>query len=143
MPFISRSLDVANGRVIHQWFLKAPIGRVWWGLTDPAALSQWLGTLTEGAFRTGAIVTIQHAEDYSCTSQIVACEPEKLLAMSWNFPDEDVSTLQIKLTSGDDAVGLVLTHDDLGEEATNYLPGWHTHLTYLEDLLLGQPVTSR
>lgn len=139
MPLKNRSIQEANGRVIHEWSMNVPISRLWWGLTDPTALPQWLGILTEGTFVNGGVVTIQHAENYSCTSQILACEPEQLLSMTWKFPDEDLSNLQIELTSVDDAVGLVLTHDELGDEVKNYLPGWHTHLLYLEDLLLGRP----
>lgn len=119
--------------------MNVPISRLWWGLTNPTALPQWLGIITEGTFVTGDVLTIQHAENYSCSSQILACEPEQLLSMSWKFPDEELSRLQIKLTPADDAVELVLTHDGLGDEAANYLTGWHTHLMYLEDLLLGRP----
>lgn len=119
--------------------MNVPMSRLWWGLTDPNALPHWLGTLIDGEFVNGDIVTIQHAENYSCTSQILACEPEQLLEMTWKFPDEELSNLQIRLTSVGDSIDLILTHNGLGDEATNYLPGWHTHLLYLEDLLLGRP----
>ena len=119
--------------------MNVPMSRLWWGLTDPNALPLWLGTLIDGEFVNGDIVTIQHAENYSCTSQIVACEPEQRLEMTWKFPDEELSNLKIGLTSVGDSIDLILTHNGLGDEATNYLPDWHTHLLYLEDLLLGRP----
>ena len=115
------------------------MSRLWWGLTDTNALPHWLGTLRDGEFVSGDIVTIQHAENYSCPSQIVACEPEQQLKMTWKFRDEELSNLQIGLPSVGDSIDLISTHTGLGDEATNYLPGWHTHILYLEDLLLGQP----
>ena len=115
------------------------MSRLWWGLTDPEALPQWLGKLTSEKFAGGDVVTIQHAENYFCTSHILACESEQLLAMTWKFPDEELSNVQIRLTPVVDAIHLFLTHDELGDEAANYLPGWHTHLLYLEDLLLDRP----
>ena len=51
----------------------------------------------------------------------------------------DVLRDHIKIISVGDTSDLVLTHDELGDEAANYLTGWHTHLLYLEDLLLGRP----
>lgn len=139
MPLKNCSIEESNGRVIHEWSMEVPRSRLWWGLTDPNALSRWLGTLTDGNFVNGDVVTIQHAEDYSCTSQILACEPEQLLEMTWKFPDENLSYLQIGIIPAGDAIDLILTHDELGNEAANYLTGWHTHLLYLEDLLLGRP----
>jgi uncharacterized protein YndB with AHSA1/START domain len=84
-------------------------------------------------------VTIQHAEDYFCTSQILECEPPQLLAMTWDFPDEALSHVRIALTPAGSTTHLALTHDGLGSEAASYLSGWHTHLLYLEDLLMGRP----
>jgi uncharacterized protein YndB with AHSA1/START domain len=112
---------------------------VWWGLTDPEALPRWLGTLASGKFDVGNSVTIEHAEGYFCTSRIREYEPERILDMTWEFPDEPPSQVRIELTPADQSTHLELQHDGLGNEAVNYLSGWHTHLLYLEALLLGQP----
>jgi len=119
--------------------MTASADRLWWGLTDPEALPYWLGKLTSGTFAGGEVVTIQHAEDYFCTSRILECEPTQLLGMTWDFPGEPLSYLRIALTPASGATRLVLTHDGLGSEAAAYLSGWHTHLLYLEDFLIGQP----
>jgi uncharacterized protein YndB with AHSA1/START domain len=119
--------------------MAVPADRLWWGLTDPDALPHWLGTLTSGRFRGGDVVTIQHAEDYFCTSRILECKPTQLLGMTWDFPDEALSHVRIALTPAGRTTHLTLTHDGLGSEAASYLSGWHTHLLYLEDLLMGQP----
>ncbi|MBG6226758.1 uncharacterized protein YndB with AHSA1/START domain [Arthrobacter sp. CAN_A2] len=103
------------------------------------ALPQWLGKLAAGRFIAECVVRIQQAEDYFCTSRITECEPEHRLRMTWEFPDEPLSTVLITLAPEVDATRISLTHGGLGEEAHNYLPGWHTHLLYLEALLLGRP----
>lgn len=84
-------------------------------------------------------MAIQHGEDYSCTSRILECEPEQALSMTWKFPDEPLSHVRIVLMSAGESTQLTLNHEGLGAEAANYLAGWHTHLLYLEGLLLGHP----
>lgn len=139
MPLINRSLHPAKDRVSHKWSMAVPADRIWWGLTDPEALPRWLGKLTSGKFVVGSSVTIQHAEGYFCTSRIQECEPGQVLGMTWEFQDEQPSHVKIVLTPAGDSTLLELQHDGLGDVAADYLPGWHTHLLYLEALLLGQP----
>ena len=139
MPLISQRIQSAPGRVTLQWSLPVPADRVWWGLTDPKALPQWIGSVTFGEFAAGSEVTVQHAENYSCVSEIRDCEPPERLAMTWKFPDEPLSYLRIELTPHGLGTRLDLIHDGLGEDAAGYLPGWQTHLLYLEDLLAGRP----
>lgn len=139
MPLIDRSLDTAVERVSISWHLYASPDRSWWGLTDSEALPQWLGRLVSGQFELGSTVIIEHAENYCCTSRILECEPERLLAMTWDFPDEPVSRLRIELTTAGTGTRLELTHKALGAETANYLPGWYTHLLYLEGVLTGEP----
>ena len=139
MPLIDRSLDTAVERVSISWHLYASPDRSWWGLTDSEALPQWLGRLVSGQFELGSTVIIEHGENYCCTSRILECEPERLLAMTWEFPDEPLSHLRIELAPNGDGTHLFLTHDGLGTETASYLPGWHTHLLYLESVLTGRP----
>ena len=139
MPLIRHSLDTARERVELRWSLPCSPTRVWWGLTATEALPRWMGTVTSGEFDVGSVVTIQHAENYSCISTILDCDQETLLAMTWKFPDEPTSHLRIELTPDEDSTWLTLTHDGLGAETSSYLPGWETHLLYLEDALLDRP----
>ena len=139
MPLMESSLRPANNRLSHTWSIAVPSDRLWWGLTDPEALPHWLGKLTAGRFVTGDVIEIEHAENYFCTSLIKECDPERRLGMTWEFPDEPPSTVLITLSPEPNATRLTLTHEGLGDEAPHYLPGWHTHLLYLEALLLGQP----
>ena len=140
MPLINRSLDAAVGRVSILWSMPVPPDRVWWGLTDPEALPQWMGALVSGRFVLGDVVRIQHAENCASTSKVLDCEPHALLAMTWDFPNEPLSHLSISLTPAGAGTELTLIHEDLGSEAPGYLPGWHTHLVYLEALLTGDPL---
>lgn len=139
MPLISRAIEPGAGRVTLQWSMPAPADRVWRGLTAPEALPLWLGSLSSGAFTPGSVVSVQHAEGYSCISEILRCEPPALLAMTWKFPDEPLSRLRIVLTQEDRSTRLTLTHEGLGDDSAGYLPGWQAHLLYLEDLLQGHP----
>lgn len=139
MPLIDSSLDSAAECVWLSWLLDAPRDRVWWGLTDPEALPQWLGRLVSGSFETGSTVIIEHAKDYRCTSNITACQQQRLLAMTWDFPDEPLSRLRFELAPAGTGTQLVLTHEALGAETAGYLAGWHTHLLYLEGVLTGEP----
>lgn len=139
MPLINRSLHSANERVSHSWSMAVSADHVWWGLTDPEALPRWLGKLTSGKFVVGNSVSIQHAEGYFCTSRIQECEPEQVLGMTWEFPDEPASHVRIVLTPAGESTHLALQNDGLESAAAGYLSGWHTHLLYLEALLLGQP----
>lgn len=139
MPLISRTIETGPGRVTLQWSLRVPADRVWWGLIDPEALPQWIGTLSSGTFAPGSVVSVQHAEGYFCISEILDCVPAALLAMTWKFPDEPLSYVRIELTPEGKGTCLTLTHEGLGGESAGYLPGWQTHLLYLEDLLQGRP----
>lgn len=141
MPLLNSSLHAANQRVTHNWSMAVPAERVWWGLTSPEALPHWLGKLISGRFLVGNAITIKHAKGYVCTSRIQECEAAQILGMTWEFPDEPLSQVRIVLTSGGRSTRLALQHDGLGNHAADYLPGWHTHLLYLEALLLGQPLS--
>ncbi|PCC29120.1 hypothetical protein CIK76_06770 [Glutamicibacter sp. BW80] len=139
MPLVGRSVNIFAGRVLHHWEMPATADQVWHALTESAPLSGWLGTLVSGTFRSGEVVTVEHAPNYPCTSQVRGIDPLKLLAMSWKFPDEEPSELRIELTGRESSTGLHLEHRGLADKAADYLIGWHTHLRYLEDLLAGKP----
>lgn len=47
------ALALNDGAVTVSWSFQAPIAAVWRGLTDPALLPQWLGTVVEIDIRTG------------------------------------------------------------------------------------------
>ena len=149
MPLIRQTLDEAAGRVTHEWSFAVTADRLWRGLTEPTALPQWLGTLREGTFNAGETVVVEHAENYPSTSHILECTPQHSLRMTWEFPDENPSELSLRMNSADPTTStgsatpaseLTLTHTGLAGLAPSYLTGWHTHLLYLEALLLGRPL---
>ncbi|WP_404291446.1 SRPBCC domain-containing protein [Glutamicibacter arilaitensis] len=113
--------------------------QVWQALTAAETLPSWLGKLDSGTFEVDQVITIEHAPNYFCTSKVRRCETQKLLAMSWQFPDEEPSELQIELIGRESTTELRLVHRGLTGETASYLIGWHTHLLYLEYLIAGTP----
>ncbi|GAA5228920.1 SRPBCC family protein [Paeniglutamicibacter antarcticus] len=85
--------------------MPVPPDRLWWGLTNPSALPHWMGILTSGSFVAGNCATIEHADEYSCVSRILECEPEKLLGTTCMFLDEPLSQVRIELTGDGDEPG--------------------------------------
>ncbi|WP_227497092.1 SRPBCC domain-containing protein [Planctomonas psychrotolerans] len=139
MPLLSRAIHPADQRVVLDWAMATTPGRLWWGLTDAEALPQWLGTPTAGTYVRGGEIIVEHAENYSCTSRVRECVPERLLDVTWQFPDEPLSRLRIAVTPAGASTQMRLEHEGLGDAVAGYLPGWHTHLLYLEALLLDSP----
>ena len=139
MPLLQRSLDPGTGCVAFSWWVRVPPQRLWWALTDREALPHWLGQLQRGVFDAGDVVVIEHAENYACISSIEESVPLNALAMTWKFPDEAPSRLRLTLRPELSGTVLTLVHTELAESAASYLPGWHTHLLYLEALVEGRP----
>lgn len=139
MPQLNSWIGSENTSVIHHWHFPVTTDQVWDAWTQGTQLSQWLGEPRLANFEVGQVVEIQHAPDYWCTSHIQRCEPAKLLMMTWKFPDENLSTLELQLSGSPTGTKLSLVHSQLADQATNYLTGWQAHLMYLEDLLGGSP----
>lgn len=149
MPLLTSSRD-ADGIVVA-WELPRPATEAWQHLTSRQHLQQWLGRLVSGALDEGQTVVVDHGEGYLCTSLVDRVEPGRALGVSWDFPDEPTSHLLVTLEepaepavpAAEPAVTgcrLTLRHTGLGEHGTSYLPGWITHLTYLEASLAGTPL---
>ncbi|HJX79781.1 SRPBCC domain-containing protein [Glutamicibacter sp.] len=139
MPQLNSWIGSENTAVIHHWQYPVRTDQLWDALTQGAQLSKWLGEPRLANFEVGQLVEIQHATDYWCTCLIQRCDPAKLLIMTWKFPDENLSMLELRLAGNSTGTKLSLIHSQLSDQATNYFTGWQTHLQYLEDLLCGSP----
>lgn len=139
MPQLNSWIGSENSSVIHHWQFPVTTDQVWHAWTQGAQLSKWLGEPRLANFEVGQVVEIQHAPDYWCTCLIQRCEPGKLLIMTWKFPDENLSMLELRLIGNSTGTKISLVHSQLSDQATNYLTGWQAHLQYLEDLLCGTP----
>lgn len=131
------------GAVLLTWALQAPVAGVRQHLADPDRLPEWLGRRTAGGFEAGQTLVVDHGDGHLCTSRVERASGEEI-AMTWEFPDEPRSQLSVRLEGvpmqGTESTLLHLTHLRLGDLAASYLPGWITHLTYLEASVLGEPL---
>jgi len=143
MPLVESAVD--DGAVSLTWRLEATAESTWRHLTSLEHLPEWLGLPRSGSFASGDTLVVDHGDGYLCTSRIGAVEPDRELDLTWQFPDEPLSRLTLTVTTvpEGDATGqthLALRHTGLGGLTDSYLPGWITHLTYLEGSLDGAPL---
>lgn len=126
----------------------APPERVWWALTDPAALAAWFwperfGTTAEvdlrpgGRFRiAGPLVGMAVSGEYA---EVV---PPDHLVFSWQWDGEDERTLvTVELTATASGTDLRLVHDRFADDATrdSHAQGWSDCLDRLPAWLAAQP----
>jgi len=133
------ALSLNNGAVVVSWSFQAPVEAVWRGLTDPALLSQWLGTAVEADVRTGGRLVIDHGEGQLSRSEVTTAEAPHRLIMTWEFPGEPRSRVAVELSESDEGCAATLTHTG-PDLAASYGPGWTTHLTYLEAAVHGDAI---
>lgn len=141
--------EVADGGIRLQWLLPRDRSQVWDHLTDLASLPEWLGGAQEGSFDAGSVIVVDHGQGYLCRSRVLRADEARSLAMTWHFPDEPPSQVELILAtepneaqaaSPDGRTRLTLHHAGLGGLAADYLAGWLTHMTYLEASLVGAPL---
>ena len=133
------ALALNDGAVTVSWSFQAPIAAVWRGLTDPALLPQWLGTVVEIDIRTGGRLVIDHGQGQLSRSEVTEAEAPHRLTMTWEFPDEPRSRVAVELRESDEGAAAKLTHTG-PDLAASYGPGWTTHLTYLEAAVQGETI---
>lgn len=133
------ALALNDGAVTVSWSFQAPIAAVWRGLTDPALLSRWLGTVVEIDIRTGGRLVIDHGQGQLSRSEVTEAEAPHRLTMTWEFPDEPRSRIAVELRESDEGAAAKLTHTG-PDLAASYGPGWTTHLTYLEAAVQGETI---
>lgn len=140
---------VADGGVRLDWLLPCDRSHVWDHLTDLASLPEWLGEAQEGSFDAGSVIVVDHGEGYLCRSRVLRVDEATSLVMTWHFPDEPPSQVELTLatdpgeaqdSSTEGRTRLTLHHTGLGDLAADYLAGWVTHITYLEASLVGVPL---
>lgn len=132
------SFDHATGVCWIRWAFDLQPAMVWEGLTDPIWLRRWLGT-PSGEFAPGRAVLVDH-EGFTQRSVVRVCEPASRLAVTWEFPGEPASAVDVRLAPTASGTDLTLTHTGVGELARDYAIGWHTHLLYLAAALRASPM---
>lgn len=137
------SISTFDGVVRIIWCFTAPVQTVWSGITDRSLLPQWLGQPLECDLRAGGGIIVDHGGGTLSRSVVTGLVPQQRLAMTWEFPDEPASSIGLTL-SGQPGAGTTMefSHSGLGSLVGSYVPGWITHLTYLEAALSGAPLSS-
>lgn len=136
--------------------MPGPVERVWAYLTDSALRRQWLAA-GEMELRVGARFEFVWrndelgrdgraarpegaAEEHRLDSEILAVDPPRLLAFSW----EKTGGVVIELEPVGQETLLTLTHRQIDDRALlrGVSAGWPTHLGILEDVVAGrEPAT--
>ena len=146
MPIVDlASFDPAEGVCWLRWSFDLDPDTVWTGLTDQVWLRRWLGTprgafALGGASGVGALVEVEHAEGQLQRSVVRACVPPTRLEVSWEFPGEATSVVDVRLAPAASGTDLTFTHTGLAHLARDYAIGWHAHLLYLAAALRASPM---
>ncbi|KAF1717716.1 ATPase [Pseudoxanthomonas yeongjuensis] len=145
---------VAADTVRFERILPGPVERVWAFLTESDKRAQWLAAgemeLREGGsvelvFRNSELTAnddpppekyARYGAESRMHGRIIACEPPRLLAYTW----DGTSEVRFELSAQGDEVRLLLTHTRLPdrEQMLSVAGGWHTHLDILVDRLDGR-----
>jgi len=149
---------VAPDAVRIERLLPGPIERVWSYLTEESKRRLWMASGTigskEGAevehvFRHSELTTeddrppqkyAEHAGEVRNYGHVLAWEPPRLLAYTWNEETATPSEVRFELSPRGDKVLLVVTHKRIADRAvmTSFSAGWHVHLDILRSLLEGE-----
>lgn len=157
----SRTLEelgllTAEGRQAQVRFERTftvPPEDLWSALTEPGRVARWLGRLS-GDLHVGGAFRLDMADAGSddpasdrATGDVLACEPPTRLLVSWRFPGEEPSEVEVRVQAPvdgpvdghRDGAVLVLEHRRLSRGgARGYGAGWHTFLDHLGLLLSGR-----
>jgi uncharacterized protein YndB with AHSA1/START domain len=123
------------------WQLELDAASTWRHLVDLDTWPEWIGSPIEGSLHPGVQLVVDHGDGYLCTSEVESVESERSLVMSWSFPDEHKTWLELTVsTIGEGESVVVLSHHELGALSTSYSVGWLVHLTYFEASATGAPL---
>lgn len=127
-----------RGSLRFQRRLRTDLADAWSVISDPERIARWFAPVTvEGK---EWITYWDDGREYA-TGEILRCEPQRLIEVSWCASDDAEplaeTMLRVTLTPEDDGVRLTLEHEQvLASDLTLYGPGWHI---YLDRLPNGDP----
>lgn len=128
----------------ERWYPTDP-DDLWEAVTVPARVARWLGPIY-GDLRVGGRYELRMGQDVpdaadNATGEVLACDPPRTLAVTWVFPDETSTRVDVALRRQGEGTLLVLRHTGLADAAARgYGGGWHACLDQLDDDLAGRPV---
>ena len=116
--------------------LAATPGQVWFALTRPEDLVAWLGRVEDGLPAPATRFALWHDATTCSHHTVVDWQPERLLGLTWDFPEEAESAVRFALEAAGDGTRLTVVHEELADPVA-YAAGWHRHLEYLAAHLTG------
>lgn len=127
-----------RGSVRFERRLNTSLSDAWSVIGEPDRIARWFGPVTVEDKRW---ITYFGDEGDHATGEILRCEPERIVEVSWRASDDAEplvdTVLRVTLTPEGGGVLLVLEHEQLlAADLAQYGPGWHT---YLDRLPNGDP----
>ena len=83
--------------VSHQYFIRAPPGRVFRAISDPAGLTRWLADYAEMPRRRGGTYTLGWRDGPKHTGRILRFVPGKSVTFEWAWPGIDLKGTRLRL----------------------------------------------
>lgn len=127
-----------RGSVRFQRRLSTGMADAWSAISEPERIARWFAPVT---VQDKEWVTYWNDGAEYAKGEILRCEPERLIEVSWRASDDAEplaeTVLRVTLTPENDSVLLVLEHEHLQTaDLALYGPGWHA---YLDRLPYGDP----
>ncbi len=121
----------------------ADVAEVWDACTSPQRLSRWLGELRETPVEGGTaqLVMAGDQQEHVVAITVQRCDAPRRLLVTWHFPDEDETLLDLRLAPDGTGARLVLEHLAMpADDVVEYGGGWEGFITRLAAHLAGEPV---
>ena len=114
------------------------VDEIWTALSAPDRLRRWLGKV-EGDLRENGAVTIDVGAPCRIVSRILVCHPPRRLVATWQYDQNPVDEVEVRLTAEGDGTRLDLEHrsDAEGDWWFGAGSGWEFALLKLGMLLRG------
>lgn len=134
--FAEVTRDGDRGSVRFERRLSTSLTDAWSVVTEPERIARWFAPV---AVEGKEWVTYWDGDEREyAKGEILRCEPERLIEVSWQASDDAApfadTVLRVTLEPGEGGVLLILEHEQLlAADLTQYGPGWHTYLDRLPD----------
>lgn len=119
-------------------WVEQPRDQVWFALTDPCRLADWLAPGRIEPKVGGAVEIDFQNSGVVINSRVTACRPQWLLEYSWSGPAEPARLIRWELFEAAEETKVVLTvRIPRDEDVARAFAGWSAQLTMLAATLAG------
>ncbi|MBT0995846.1 SRPBCC family protein [Cellulomonas sp. DKR-3] len=137
--------DADGVRVVFRRSYPTTAEDLWAAVTEPERVRRWLGPLY-GDLRVGGRYELRMGDDVADSDQnargeVLECEPPHRLVVTWVFPSERETRVEVRVRPDGALSVLELVHTGLADEAARgYGGGWHACLDQLDDHVAGRAI---